>query len=96
MDTPSEKEIRENTHKLVVECLQRVADGDPDAGVELARIFLGEIPCSEAYMPIAVVEALVLQSAELGSADAQEYLDNLWPKMKEISLRRLARRGLNI
>ncbi len=94
MDNSQDEEAKENTRKLITECLQRITDGDPDAGVDLARIFLGQVPCSEAYIPIAVVEALVLQSAQLGSSDAREYLDELWPKMKEASLRRLVRRGM--
>lgn len=84
----------ENRRTLVDECLQRISSGDADAGLDLARIFLGDLPSSEAHIPISVVEALVRQSAQLVSSDAQDYLQDLWPQMKKVSMKRLSRRGL--
>ena len=94
IEMPSEKEQRENTQKLVSECLIKIEEGDPDAGTMLAQIFLGELPCKDVYVPLAVVEALLRQSEALGSSDAKEYLETQWPQLKGIFVKRLGRRGL--
>ncbi|MDO9214969.1 MAG: hypothetical protein Q7U23_14205 [Methylococcales bacterium] len=91
MSELSEDEI---TQKLVVDCMQRMISGDVDAGNALAQLYLGKIPSNEIYLHLAVVEALILQSAQLGSIDAQEHLKDMWPTLKEIFVRRLSRRGM--
>ena len=92
---PSEQEQAENKRKLVTQCLEKIQEGDPDAGTMLAQIFLGDIPSADAYVPLAVVEALLRQAEALGSEDATDYLENQWPQLKEIFLKRLGRRGMN-
>jgi hypothetical protein len=70
-----------------------VVDGDPSSGFELARLFWGSLPSSEVGLYLAVLEALIIQSAKLGSSDAQEYLSTMWPDMKAVLHRRLLQRG---
>jgi len=73
------------------DCMKRLAENDPDAGFDLARFFLGELPNYDPEKSLAVVEGLMLQSAQLGSVHAKEYLEEMWPDMRSIMIRRLKR-----
>ncbi len=77
---------------LLKEFSGRVSEGDPDAGFDLAQFFWGHLPSNEVNLHIAVIETLILQSAELGSAHAQEYLKEMWPDMKKVLIKRLIAR----
>jgi len=79
--------------KLLKDFSLRVLDGDSDAGFELAQFFWGCLPSNEVGLHIAVIEALIYQSAELGSTDAKKFLNEMWPDMKNILKKRLIRRG---
>lgn len=78
---------------LLKEFTNRVLSKDPNAGFDLAQFFWGHLPSNEVNLHLAVAEALIIQSANLGSDYAQEYFDNTWPQMKEALKKRLIRRG---
>jgi hypothetical protein len=80
-------------NKLLSEFSRRVLDGDSTAGFDLAQFFWTQLPSSDTNLHLVIIEALIIQSAELGSSDARTYLDEMWPKMKEVLRGRLVRRG---
>jgi hypothetical protein len=88
-----ENELKRN---LLNDCLQRVVEKDPNAGFDLAHLFMHELQTKDVQIPIAVIETLISQSAQLGSKDAQEYLQNMWPEMKSAFTRRLLRKGFTL
>lgn len=94
MDEIDDDDQVEITRKVVADCLRAMSEGDPDAGLVMAYQFLGDIPNKCAFISIAVVEALVMQSAQLGSENAKDFLNSTWPKMKPIVINKLGRRGL--
>jgi hypothetical protein len=79
---------------LTQQFLSSVRTGDSDAGFDLATLFLGEVPTQRIDLILAVAEALILQSAQLGSIAAQAYLRDTWPQMEQVLRGRFARRGL--
>lgn len=87
-----EQNLKDIDSKLLKEFSRRVSEGDPDAGFDLAQFFWGHLPSNEVNLHIAVIEALIFQSAAMGSTDSQEYLKDMWPKMKEALVKRLIRR----
>jgi hypothetical protein len=68
--------------------------GESDAGFDLATLFLGEVPTQRIDLILAVAEALILQSAQLGSGAAKAYLRDTWPQMEKVLRGRFVRRGL--
>jgi len=84
----------EMTRQVVADCLKAISKGDPDAGLVMAHQFLSDIPNEYIFISIAVIEALVMQSVQLGSESAKNFQDNTWPKMKPALIKRLERRGL--
>ncbi len=91
MDDRDKVEI---ARKVVDDCLKAMSEGDPDAGLTMAHQFLADIPSEHSFIPIAVIEALIMQSVQLGSESAKDFLNNTWPAMKPIVVKRLGRRGL--
>jgi hypothetical protein len=79
---------------LLGQFLSNAKAGDCDAGFDIARIFLGEVPSGSAELILTVAEALILQSAQLGSDAAKDYLANTWPQMRSVLQGRYARKGL--
>ena len=79
---------------LLAQFLSNAKAGDSNAGFDIARIFLGEIPTNSSELILSVAEALILQSAQLGSEAAQDYLSNTWPQMREVLHGRFIRKGL--
>lgn len=92
--TPEDDTGGDITKRLIADLLVRLRYGESGAGFDLARALLGTLPLDDAETALAVVEALVTQSAQLGSSDARQYLEERWPKMREASVKRLRRRGL--
>jgi len=91
--TSDSEENRNVSNKLIGDFLVCLKQGEPGAGFDLARILLGALPVDDAETALAVIEALITQSAQLGCSDARLYLDEKWPKMREASVKRLRRRG---
>jgi len=91
IDRDSEREI---TRMITEDCLKAISEGDAESGLVMAHLFIGEIPSKDIFIHTAVIEALVMLSAQLGCADAKNFLDNRWPKLKPIFIRRFERRGL--
>lgn len=79
---------------LTQQFLSSVRTGESDAGFDLATLFLGDVPTQRIDLILAVAEALILQSAQLGSAAAETYLRDTWPQMEKVLRGRFARRGL--
>lgn len=73
--------------------MRRLLARDPDAGFDLAQLILGDLPNNDVSVLIAIVEALLHQSGQLGSIHAKEYLDDMWPQMRSMMIRRLKRAG---
>ena len=86
-------ELEGMDEKLLQEFSKRVKRGDSSAGLDLAQFYWGQLPSNEVSVHIAVMEALITQSANLGSEEAQEYLTEMWPKMKKALEKRLVRKG---
>lgn len=91
-DTPSVKNPHINM--LVAEFLKNAREGDNNAGLDIARLFLGEVPSNSAELILSVAEILMLQSTRLGSEAARDYLENTWPEMKDVLRGRFVRKGL--
>jgi hypothetical protein len=81
--------------KLLKELSKRLSEGDVDVGLDLAQFFWGHLPLNEVNLHIAVIETLIRQSAALGSIDSQNYLVEIWPKMKTTLAKRLIRKGFD-
>lgn len=81
-------------HMLTMEFLKNAKEGDSSAGLDIARLFLGEVPTDSTELTLSVAEVLILQSTQLGSAAAKDYLENTWPEMKNILRDRFIRKGL--
>ena len=73
--------------------LTRLSNEDPDAGFDIARLFMGELPTDNVSVPIAVIETLIIQAAQLGSTHAKSFLEKKWPLMKDSYTRKLLRSG---
>lgn len=80
-------------HVILKDCMQRLLTRDPDAGFDLAQLILGDLPNNDVSVLIAIIEGLIHQSGQLGSAHAKEYLEDMWPNMRSIMVRRLKRAG---
>ena len=80
---------------LLDEFSKRIIEGDPDAGFDLAQFFWGALPSNEIKLYIAVIEALITQSANLGSEPAKEYLTTMWPDMKNALSTRYLKKKFN-
>lgn len=81
-------------HMLTMEFLKNAKEGDSNAGLDIARLFLGEVPTSSTELILSVAEVLILQSTRLGSDEAKDYLENTWPEMKNVLRGRFIRKGL--
>ena len=79
---------------LTQQFLSSARRGESDAGFDLATLFLGEVPTQRIELVLAVAEALILQSAQLGSGAAKVYLQDTWPQMERVLRGRFGRRGL--
>jgi hypothetical protein len=79
---------------LVAEFLKNAKEGDNNAGLDIARLFLGEVPSESIELILSVAEILILQSTRLGSDAARDYLENTWPEMKDVLRGRFVRKGL--
>lgn len=89
MSDSKDNQINGIDREILTDCSQRILDGDPNAGFDLAIFVLGELPSNEAELSLAVIEGLIRQSAQLGSSFAKEYLEESWPAMRNIMIRRL-------
>lgn len=78
---------------IMNDCMQRILASDPDAGFDLAQLILGELPSNDISVLLAIIEGLVRQSEQLGSSHAKEYLEDMWPQMRNIMIKRLKKRG---
>ncbi len=93
MQDNQENDLKNIDAKLLTEFLKNLSDGDPNVGLDVAQFFWGHLPSNEVNLHIAVIETLIFQSAALGSVDAQNYLKDMWPDMKEALIKRMIRRG---
>ncbi|WP_039915437.1 hypothetical protein [Cellvibrio mixtus] len=80
-------------HVILKDCMQRLLTRDPDAGFDLAQLILGDLPNNDVSVLIAIIEGLIHQSEQLGSNHAKQYLEDMWPNMRSIMVRRLKRAG---
>jgi len=67
--------------------------GDSNHGLSVAQMLLSEGPDFTPELLIVLVESVIKLSAQAGSADATEYLDDSWPTLKPAHLRRLKRKA---
>lgn len=74
--------------------LESAKEGDVDAGLNIAELFLGEVPTNNIELILNVAEILMLQSAQLGSGAAKEYLESMWPQLRNVLRDRYIRKGL--
>lgn len=81
-------------HMLAMDLLKNAKEGDSNAGLDIARLLLGEIPTDSIELILSVAEILMLQSTRLGSDAAKDYLENTWPEMKNVLHGRFIRKGL--
>ncbi|WP_220815059.1 hypothetical protein [Pseudomonas paralcaligenes] len=91
-DKPSVK--NPHIHMLAAEFLKNAKAGDSNAGLDISRLFLGEVPTDSIELILSVAEILMLQSTQLGSDAARDYLENTWPEMKDVLRGRFVRKGL--
>lgn len=91
MDEQSMKKWAEISHEHAHECLERISAGDPGAAYELAQIFISRVPQKDTGILLIVIEALIRQSATLGSAEARDFLADGWVEMKAMLERRLSK-----
>lgn len=64
--------------KILEDCLLQISQGDAVSGLNLAEMYLGELPSDDTRLPLIVMEALILQSSQLGSDEAKDFLENKW------------------
>ena len=79
--------------QILEDCVKRLRNRDPDAGFDLAQYVVGELPNNDVAVLLALIEGLIRQSEQLGSSHASEYLENMWPKMRGLMIKRLIRKG---
>lgn len=91
MDKQSKEQWASISHEHAQDCLSRIASSDPEASYELAQIFMSRVPQKDVGIILIVIEALIRQSAMLGSAEAQKFLADGWAEMKANLERRLER-----
>jgi len=89
-----EKEL-ENYKIVLSEIFKGVQKGDVDEGLSLAYFYGANLPSSDSDLHLIVIETLVRQSASLGSSEAQEYLQNIWPELKKVLAKGLVRKGMS-
>lgn len=78
---------------ILKDCYERALKGDADAGLDIAKIFLEDIPTGNIELLLCVFEVLISQAAQLGSGCADEYLKEIWPDIRFAVERSLLRKG---
>jgi hypothetical protein len=80
---------------LMHDCLARISKGDSNAAFDLASFWMGHIADQDTEIKLAIAEGLARQSAALGSKEAELFLRESWPSMKEVLRKRLDRLHAN-
>lgn len=88
-DSVSGEDIIANSHDLLADCLTRISAGDPMGAHDLANFWMAHVFDRDPVIELGIVEGLMRQSAQLGSADARAFLDGMWPNMRPILEKRL-------
>jgi len=91
MDKQSKEQWALISGEHAQDCLSRISSSDSEAPFELAQIFMSRAPQKDIGIILVVIEALIRQSAMLGSAEAQKFLADDWAEMKGALGRRLER-----
>jgi len=74
--------LNDIAQELVNDCLRRIAEGDPDAALDLATAAISHTDARSITLRLAIVEAFASVSKQQGSEAASKFLSGQWPGLK--------------
>jgi hypothetical protein len=85
------EKTKEVTISVIKSILREIRSGDFDHGLSVAQMLLSEGPNFDPELLMIIVECVVELSAQAGSIDAKEYLEEKWPVLRNNHLKRLSK-----
>lgn len=79
------------SHELLADCLQKIEVGDLTGLHNLAFFWMGHVTERDPVIELGVVEALMRHSAQLGNAEAKNFLLKTWPGTRKILEKKLGK-----